>query len=411
MPASPIRKLVPFADQAKARGIEVLHLNIGQPDIETPEPMRRRLAQIKNRVLEYSPSVGTPEYLASQLEYYRRIGIKLELTQIMATTGGSEALLFAMFAAADPGDEGIVVEPFYTNYSAFATMGGIRLRAVTASADNGFHLPSRGEWEKILTPRTRFVILCNPNNPTGTVYRPEEIEGVAAFCRDHGIFLIVDEVYREFVYDNRRPFSALTLPGYEDVVVVVDSLSKRYSACGIRLGCLITRNSELYDACVRMAQGRLSPPGLAQAIAVAATELGPEYFEGIVTEYQKRRNLLYEELTRIPGVVVRKPEGAFYVVARLPVLDTEDFARWMLTDFSRDGATVMVAPAAGFYATPGLGVDEIRIAYVLNEQNLRRAVNIMREALGEYCRLRGLPHDQRSAPRPSDQPDFNLPAE
>lgn len=409
MPASPIRKLTPFADEAKARGIRIYHLNIGQPDIETPPALRNRLQQFQQRVIEYSPSVGTPEYLNSLRDYYRRLGIELELTQMLATTGGSEALLFAFFACSDPGDEAIVVEPFYTNYASFATMAGLRLVPITARGDNGFHLPARSYWESAITPKTKFVLLCNPNNPTGTVYQREELEMVASLCRDRGLFLMVDEVYREFVYDGRSPFSALSLPGHEDRIIVIDSLSKRFSACGIRLGCLVTRNAAVYDACLRMAQGRLSPPGLAQFIAVGASELGPEYFTGVVGEYQRRRDILLEGLSQISGVFLRKPEGAFYFVTRLPVFNSEDFAQWLLTDFQLNGASVMMAPAAGFYATPGLGMDEVRIAYVLSEQDLRAVVEILRAALDEYYRIRGIQRERRKLPRPGV--DFGVPPE
>ena len=389
MPASPIRKLMPLAEAAKARGVRVYHLNIGQPDLETPEPMRRRLAQAP-RVFAYSPSVGTPECLATFVEYYRRLGIPLSPDELITTTGGSEAVLFALMACANEGDEVLLVEPFYTNYQAFATMAGLRLRPLSCRGEDGFRLPAREAWEGALTPRTRLVLLCNPNNPTGTVYGPEELQAVAAFCREHGLFLVSDEVYREFVYDGRKLVSALALPGFEENVVVVDSLSKRYSACGIRLGCLATRNRDLYLACLRMAQSRLSPPGLAQLVAGGARELGPEYAQGVVREYEARRDVLHRGLIGIPGVFLRKPEGAFYFVARLPVDDSEDFASWMLSDFSLGGATVMVAPAAGFYATPGLGRDEVRIAYVLKREDLEASVDILAAGLAAYREAHGL---------------------
>ena len=384
MPASPIRKLAPLAELAKARGTRVYHLNIGQPDIETPACMRDRLHQIETKVLEYSPSSGTPEFIRSLQHYYeRRLGMKLDTSQILATTGGSEAILFAFMACANEGDDIMVVEPFYANYLAFATMAGLNVVPVTSRGRDGFHLPPREVWERCLTPRTRLVILCNPNNPTGTVYGREEIEMVASFCRDHGLFLVSDEVYREFVYDGRKAISALELPESNDFVIVVDSLSKRYSACGIRLGALVTRNPEVYDAALRMAQGRLSPPGLAQFIAVGAENLGDDYTLSIVEEYQRRRDVLYEGLTSIPGVYLHKPEGAFYCVARLPVESAEDFAVWLLTEFEHDGATVMVAPANGFYASP-LGLSEVRIAYVLKEEDLRKSIELLRIALERY---------------------------
>jgi len=388
MPASPIRKLAPLAEAAKARGTRVLHLNIGQPDIETPACIRERLKQIEHRVLEYSPSSGTPEFIRSLKRYYeRRLGLQLETDQILATTGGSEAILFAFMACANEGDEVMLAEPYYANYRAFATMAGLRLVPVTTRGREGFHLPPRAVWERALTPRTRLVILCNPNNPTGTVYTREELQAVADFCRDHGLFLVSDEVYREFVYDGRRAISALELPGMDDLVVVVDSLSKRYSACGIRLGSLVTRNSEIYDACLRMAQGRLSPPGLAQFIAVGAESLGDEYTRDVVNEYRRRRDVLYEGLRLIPGVELQPPEGAFYCMPQLPVDNAEDFCIWLLTEFEHEGATVMLAPANGFYASP-LGRSSVRIAYVLNEDDLQRAVDLLRIALDRYRALR-----------------------
>jgi aspartate aminotransferase len=277
-----------------------------------------------------------------------------------------------------------VVEPFYTNYVAFATMAGVRLVPLRARGEDGFHLPPIAQWKKALTPRTRLVLLCNPNNPTGTVYRRAELDEVAAFCRANGLFLVADEVYREFVYDGHASASVLSLPGCEETAILVDSLSKRYSACGIRLGCLATRNADVYGAALRMAQGRLSPPGLAQLVALGANELGPDHARGIVLEYQARRDVLFEGLSRIPGVFLRKPEGAFYFVARLPIDDGEDFASWLLTDYAFDGATVLVAPAQGFYATPGLGRDEVRIAYVLKREDLEASVRVLAHAVPAY---------------------------
>lgn len=385
MPASPIRRLAPLADAAKARGTRVLHLNIGQPDIETPACMRERLKQIETRVLEYSPSTGTPEFIRSLQRYYeRRLGMKLAANQVLATTGGSEAILFALLACANEGDEVIVVEPFYANYKAFATMAGLKLVPVLSHGRDGFHLPPRDAFERALTPRSRMVMLCNPGNPTGTVYRRDELERIAEFCRDHGLFLISDEVYREFVYDpGVRAISALELDGMDDLVIVVDSLSKRYSACGIRLGSLVTRNAEVYEATFRMAQARLSPPGLAQFIAVGAESLGDDYTRDVVDEYRRRRDVLYEGLHSIPGVQLSKPEGAFYCVPRLPVANAEAFCSWLLSEFEHEGATVMLAPANGFYATD-LGRSEVRIAYVLNVADLRRAIEVLRAALVKY---------------------------
>jgi aspartate aminotransferase len=385
MPASPIRKLAPLAEAAKARGTHVLHLNIGQPDIETPACMRDRLKQLDTRVLEYSPSTGTPEFIRSLGHYYeRRVGVQLETNQILATTGGSEAILFAFLACANEGDDVMIVEPFYANYKAFATMAGLNIVPVTSRGREGFHVPPKHVFERALTPRTRILILCNPSNPTGTVYTRAELEMIAELCREHGLFLISDEVYREFVYGEKRAISALELQDADEFVVVVDSLSKRYSACGIRLGSMVTRNADVYEACLKMAQGRLSPPGLAQFIAVGVESLGEEYTRDMVDEYRRRRDVLYHGLTSIPGVELSEPEGAFYCMPRLPVHDAEDFARWLLADFSHEGATVMIAPASGFYATPDLGKSEVRIAYVLNCDDLRRAVEVLRFALAEY---------------------------
>ena len=384
LPASPIRKLAPLADAAKARGTKVYHLNIGQPDIETPACMLDRLKQLDAKVLEYSPSTGTPEYLRSLQRYYqRRLNVDVKLNEVLATTGGSEAILFALIACASDGDDLMVVEPFYANYRAFATMAGLNIVPVTSRGRDGFHMPPREVWEKTLTPRSRVVIICNPSNPTGTVYSREELEMVADFCREHELFLISDEVYREFVYDGRKAISALELEGAEDFAIVVDSLSKRYSACGIRLGALLTRNAGIYDAALRMAQGRLSPPGLAQFIAVGVDSLGDEYLTNVLREYQHRRDVLYEGLTAIPGVSLSKPEGAFYCVPRLPVKSADDFAVYLLSEFSDRGETVMVAPASGFYASP-LGGSEVRIAYVLKPEDLRRSVELIAEALRRY---------------------------
>ena len=387
MPASPIRKLAPLAEAAKARGTRVYHLNIGQPDIETPACMLERLKQIDTKILEYSPSSGTPEFLRSLRRYYEnRLGVTLENNEILATTGGSEAILFAFMACADVGDDVMVVEPYYANYKAFATMAGLNIVPVASRGRDGFHLPPREVWESAVTPRTRLVILCNPSNPTGTVYSREELETIADFCRDHGLFLVSDEVYREFVYDGRKATSALELENASDFVIVVDSLSKRYSACGIRLGALVTRNAAVYDAALRMAQGRLSPPGLAQFVAVGAETLSEDYMPKIVAEYQRRRDVLFEGLTSIPGVFLTKPEGAFYCIAKLPVPDADDFAIWLLSEFEHERSTVMLAPASGFYASPGLGKSEVRIAYVLKEEDLRASVEVLRAALAAFHR-------------------------
>lgn len=389
MPSSPIRKLVPLADAAKQRGVHVYHLNIGQPDLETPEAIRGELATIQDKVLCYSPSAGTPEFLAWVCEYYASAGIPISVENIIATTGGSEAIIFAMMACADEGEEILVVEPFYTNYAAFAAMCGLRLVPVTSRGRDGFHLPPSPVWERALTPESRMVLICNPNNPTGTVYSRDELLQVAGFCRRHDLFLVSDEVYREFVYDDRKGLSALELEEFEQLVIVVDSLSKRFSACGIRLGTLVSRNPEIIRACLKMAQARLSAPGIAQRIALGARNLPPDYTQAVISEYQTRRDILFEGLSSMPGVFLTRPEGAFYCVARLPLRDSDDFAEWLLRDFQHEGATVMLAPAAGFYATPGLGMNEVRIAYVLEEGSLRRALEVLRIGLAEYRRQRG----------------------
>ncbi len=401
MPASPIRRLAPAAEEAKRKGRRVIHLNIGQPDLPTPEPILRRLGEIHDPVLCYAPSTGTPEFVRSVVAYYAANGIDVSPGQVLATTGGSEALLFALMACCDPGDEAIVVEPFYTNYAAFAAMAGARLVPVTSRGREGFHLPPRAVWERALSDRTRLILICNPNNPTGTVYRPDELAMVADICRERGIFLLSDEVYREFVYDGRKAISALMLEGMEQHVVVADSLSKRFNVCGIRLGMLATRNAAVFDAAYRMAQGRLSAPGLAQQVALGATEIPASYLDGVMEEYRRRRDILFEGLTGIPGVFLLEPEGAFYFIARLPVADSDDFAAWLLSEFSVDGETVMVAPAAGFYATPGLGMNEVRIAYVVEEDSLRRAVAILARAIPEYRRIRGL--EQMPLEEPSER--------
>jgi aspartate aminotransferase len=383
-PASPIRKLAPLAEEAEKRGVRVLHLNIGQPDLETPEALRRRLHESRETVYAYTPSGGTKGFIETLRAYYARIGFQLSANELLATTGGSEALLFSLLATCNPGDEALVVEPFYTNYLAFAAMAGVNIVALTSRAEDAFHLPPDDAWEAVLTPRTKVVILCNPCNPTGVVYRRDEVERLAAFCKKHDLFLISDEVYRELAFDGRAATSALSIEGIADRAIVVDSLSKRYSACGIRLGCLATRNADVRDACLRLAQARLSPPGLAQLAALGAAELGPDYHAAVTAEYQRRRDVLFEALSAVPGVLLHKPEGAFYCIVGLPVDDAEAFARYLLEKFSEDGETVMVAPAGGFYATPGLGRNEVRLAYVLAEPELRKAVRLLAHAIDAY---------------------------
>lgn len=383
--ASPIRKLNPLADAAKKRGVKVFHLNIGQPDIPTPaaywDAMKGRIPQ----VLAYGPSPGIPELREAICKYYARAGTEVLPSQVMITTGGSEAVIFAMMAACDEGDEVIVFEPFYTNYNGFATMAGITLVPVTSSVCNGFHLPGDDVVESRITPRTRAVLICNPNNPTGTVLDRNELERLAALCGRRGLLLLADEVYRDFTFDGRRHFSVLELPGVQDRVIVMDSISKRFSSCGARLGNVICRNADLMDGMMKFGQARLCPPTMAQYGAAWMYEHLPEgYFREVSDTYQRRRDVLVSELEGVEGVFFLKPEGAFYATIRIPVDDGDRFAAWMLSDFSKDGMTTMVAPAAGFYATPGLGLDEARIAYVLNEADMVKALSVLRAGLEAY---------------------------
>uniref|UniRef100_A0A7C4GG02 Aminotransferase n=1 Tax=candidate division WOR-3 bacterium TaxID=2052148 RepID=A0A7C4GG02_UNCW3 len=386
MPASPIRRLVPFADSAKARGIKVYHLNIGQPDIETPEAMMAAYRHTDIKVLSYGPSDGLKSYREALAGYYRRVGINIAPQDLLITTGGSEAILFALKAVADVGDEVVVVEPFYTNYAGFAVMACVKLVPVTSQADNGFRLPSRADFERVITGRTRAIIYSNPGNPTGVVYNADELERLRRLALEFNLFLVADEVYREFCYDDAVPLSVLNLAGLDDRAVLVDSVSKRYSACGARVGCVASRNREFMHAMLRFGQARLCPPTIDQLAAEAALSVPDSYFQRMRDEYRCRRDVVCEALTRMPGVLCHKPGGAFYVVARLPVRDAEEFAIFMLDRFNLDGETVMVAPADGFYATPGKGKDEVRIAYVLNCADLQRAMQILAAGLEEFRR-------------------------
>lgn len=387
LPDSTVRLLQKHADAAKERGVHIYHLNIGQPDIETPACILERAKTALDPVVEYAPANGTPGAIRTMLRYYADLGITLSKDNLIITSGGSEALLFAMFAISDDGDDALVVEPLYSNWTHFTAMAGITLRPVRSYVEDGFRLPKREAWEAALTPKTRFVLLCNPNNPTGTVYTRDEIRGIAEFCRDKGIYLVVDEVYREFVYHGRTPSSALTLEGFEDTVIVTDSISKRYSACGLRIGCFVTRNAKVFDAASRMAEGRLSSSTLAQKMVEGLDVLPKNYMRDVIGEYDRRRQTLWNGLRTIPGVELNEPEGAFYFVPRLPV-DAVEFSRWLLTDFQLDGATVMLTPAGGFYVTPGLGRDEVRIAYVLNEKDLQASVRILAAALEDFQKTR-----------------------
>ncbi len=381
---SPIRKLTSLANAAKKRGTTVYHLNIGQPDIETPAVFMQRIIDYKEKVLSYGPSDGLEALKTAMIHYFEFYGIKLETKNIVIATGGSEAISFAFNAIGDPGDEVIVSEPYYTNYSGYASQCGLKIVPVTAKAENGFHLPDIAEFEQKLSPRTRAVLLCSPNNPTGTVYTPDELKTIGAFAKKHDLFLIADEVYKEFTYDGKVHFSVLQLEGLEDRVIVVDSISKRYSACGARIGAVMSRNEEVMKGITKFAQARLCPPTLEQVGAIGAYELPHDYFKKVMAEYQKRRDILCSVLKSHPRIVLQKPEGAFYIMAKLPIQDGEIFARWLLNEFSDNSETVMVAPGEGFYKTPGKGKDEVRLAYVIEAAKLERAARLLLIALDKF---------------------------
>lgn len=384
LPASPIRRLAPFAVAACKAGKKVYHLNIGQPDIATPPEMLARLKDFDQTNISYGPSEGLPEFIETLVAYHRGIGLDLGPDEIFVTTGGSEALLFVFSAIADPGDDVLVFEPFYTNYNGFSGLVGVGTVPVTTRAEDGYHLPSRAEIESKITPRTRAIVICNPNNPTGTVYTDEELELIGDICRERGLYLVSDEVYREFTYDGLRHRSALTLEGLEDQVIVTDSMSKRVSMCGARIGWIATHSREVLGAVLRMGQARLCPPTLGQLVGAAFGEVPASYMQQVIAEYQSRRDLVFDALSAMPGITVRRPEGAFYMCGRLPIDDAQSFCEFLLSDFDVDGETVMLAPADGFYATPGLGRDEVRIAYVLNEADLARAMKVIASALEAY---------------------------
>ncbi|MFN7585782.1 MAG: pyridoxal phosphate-dependent aminotransferase [Bacteroidota bacterium] len=383
MPPSPIRKLVPFAEAAKKRGTKVFHLNIGQPDIATPQPMMDAVRNIDFRVLEYSHSAGNESYRQKLTEYYKTVGINITASEIIVTTGGSEAILFGMLACLDPGDEVIIPEPFYANYNGFAIAAGVKVVPVTSYIDTGFALPPISELEKKITPRTKAIIICNPNNPTGYLYTAEEMEQLRDLLLRYPLFLFSDEAYREFCYEGNQ-ISAMHLKGVEDQVILMDTISKRYSACGARLGALVTKNKAVLDAAMKLAQARLSPPSFAQIAAEAAIDLPADYFEETRQEYCNRRDLLVARLNAMPGVYCPCPGGAFYAMARLPIDDSDLFCQWLLESFSHEGATVMLAPATGFYGTPGLGKQEVRLAYVLNSDSINQAMDCLEKALEVY---------------------------
>ncbi len=384
MPASPIRRLAPLAAAARKAGRSIYALNIGQPDIPTPAAILDRLRAYDAANVAYGPSQGLPEFIEALRGYYASVGLTLETQDIFVTAGGSEAVLFTLGALCDPGDQVVVFEPFYTNYNGFAALMGVELVPVTTRAEDGYHLPARAAIEARIGPRTRAIMICSPNNPTGTVYSDAELELLAGLCRERGLYLIADEVYREFVYDRRTTRSALTLAGLEQQVIMCDSVSKRYSLCGARVGNIVSRNRAFMDAVLRFGQSRLCPPTLGQYACTALAQVPRSYIEGVIAEYQRRRDVVVDALGAQSGVVVRRPEGAFYVCARLPVDDANAFAEFLLRDFEQGGETVMVAPADGFYATPGLGRDEVRIAYVLEEPKLERAMRILSAALAAY---------------------------
>ena len=384
MPASPIRKLVPLSNAAKARGIKVYHLNIGQPDLPSPPQALEALKNIDFKLFEYSPSDGLPSLRRKLAEYYHRFNIDVTADDIIITSGGSEAVLFAFMACLDPGDEIIVPEPSYANYMAFAISAGARIVTVPSSIETGFALPSVEEFEKLITPRTKGILICNPNNPTGYLYTQREMDALRDIVKRHDLFLFSDEVYREFCYTGAPYISAFHLPGIEDQVVLIDSVSKRYSECGIRIGALITKNPEVRKAVMKFCQARLSPPLLGQIVAEASIDATPEYMLMTYNDYVDRRKFLIDGLNRIPGVYSPIPMGAFYTVVSLPVDDADRFCRWCLEEFSFEGATVFMAPASGFYSTPGRGKNEVRMAYVLNRDDLGHALRVLAEALKAY---------------------------
>jgi len=384
MPESPIRKLVPYAENAKKRGIEVFHLNIGQPDIKTPEVALKAIKNNTVEVLAYSRSEGSEEYRTKIANYYAKNNIQVTANEIIVTTGGSEALLFAMGSITDPGDEIIIPEPFYANYNGFSTASGVNVIPVISKIENNFALPPISEFEKLITPKTKAILICNPGNPTGYLYSREEIEKLAEIVKKHDLFLIADEVYREFVYDNVQHQSVLNNFGLENHAIIIDSVSKRYSMCGARIGCLVSKNKDVINTAMKFAQARLSPPTFAQIASEAALETPQSYFDEVIAEYKDRRDTLIKELSKINGVKVAEPKGAFYCVVELPVDDADKFAQWMLESFNLDNQTVMVAPAAGFYSTKGIGTNQVRIAYVLKKEDLINSVAILKAAIEKY---------------------------
>lgn len=384
MQASPIRKLIPLANKAEEQGINVIPLNIGQPDIPTPAPIMEEIRNFNKKILAYSPSQGETSLLEAFSMYYNRMNINLKPEDIVVTTSGTEAVYFAFLATCDIGDELLVFEPFYTNYNGIATEAGINLKAVRTYPENGFHLPSNDVIEDAITPKTKGILICNPNNPTGTVYTKDELRRLALIAKVHNLYILSDEVYREFIYDGNQYTSIMQIREARSNAIVIDSISKRYSACGARIGMIGSWNKKVMEACIKFAQCRLCSPTLEQKAAVAGVMMDPSYFQPILEEYEHRRNVLMEGLSKIPGVVCETPGGAFYCIVKLPIKNAEEFAKWMLTDFDYDGDTVLVAPAQGFYATPGLGTNEIRLSYTIDAAKIARAMEVLGEAIHEY---------------------------
>ena len=384
MPASPIRKLTPFADQAKREGKKIYHLNIGQPDIETPEGMLNALKNIDFKVWAYTPSEGTLSYRTKLAEYYNKINYNITPNDILVTNGGSEAITIAMQACLNPGEEVIIPEPFYANYNGFACSADIVVKPIMSFIDNGFALPSIAEFEKVITDKTKAIAICNPNNPTGYLYSREELEALRELCLKYDLYLFSDEAYREFCYDGKEFISPIQLEGLEQNVVIFDTVSKRYSACGARIGCIITKNKELYQTALKFAQARLSPSLEGQIAGEAAVDTPDSYFEAVSKEYTARRDTLVKGLNNIPGVFCPNPGGAFYVVAKLPIDNADKFCQWILESFEYNNETVMMAPATGFYSTPGAGTNEVRLAYVLNQDDLKKALVCLEKALEVY---------------------------
>ncbi|NBW27413.1 MAG: pyridoxal phosphate-dependent aminotransferase [Flavobacteriaceae bacterium] len=384
MPESPIRKLVPYAEIAKKKGHKVYHLNIGQPDIKTPEVAMNSIKNIDIKILEYSHSAGFESYRTKLSQFYKNTGLPIDVSDIIITTGGSEALLFAMGSTMDFGDEVIIPEPFYANYNGFSTASGVKVVPVISTIETGFSLPPIADFEKLITPKTKAILICNPGNPTGYLYSKEEIMQLAALVKKHDLFLISDEVYREFTYDGDVHYSVMNIPGLEENAIMIDSVSKRYSMCGARIGCIVSKNKEIMETAMKFAQARLSPPTFEQIASEAALDTPQSYFDEVISEYRSRRDTLVEELKKIDGVVVSKPKGAFYCIAQLPIDNADEFAQWILESYDLNKETVMVAPAAGFYSTPGVGLNEVRIAYVLNKKDLIRSVEILKDAITVY---------------------------